>query len=53
MYVWNGILIVGSKTKHPNRNAGIGVDVHVHRIANRLGWVNTAKGTPEDTRKVR
>jgi endonuclease-3 len=23
------------------RNVGIGVDVHVHRIANRLGWVKT------------
>jgi hypothetical protein len=34
------------------RNVGIGVDVHVHRIANRLGWVNTAKGTPEDTREA-
>ncbi|CAO3679305.1 unnamed protein product [Umbelopsis vinacea] len=34
-----------------NKNVGIGVDVHVHRIANRLGWVNTAKGTPEDTRE--
>ncbi|KAI9183505.1 alpha,alpha-trehalase nth1 [Blastocladiella emersonii ATCC 22665] len=27
---------------------GIGVDVHVHRISNRLGWVNTK--TPEQTR---
>ncbi|KAG2184443.1 hypothetical protein INT43_000352 [Umbelopsis isabellina] len=34
-----------------NKNAGIGVDVHVHRISNRLGWVNTATKTPEDTRK--
>lgn len=22
---------------------GIGVDTHVHRIANRLGWINTKK----------
>ena len=29
---------------------GIGVDIHVHRISNRLGWVNTS--TPEATRKV-
>lgn len=29
--------------------AGIGVDVHVHRIANRLGWVRTEKLTPTDT----
>jgi endonuclease III len=27
---------------------GIGVDTHVHRIANLLGWVNTT--TPEKTR---
>jgi len=27
----------------------IGVDTHVHRIANRLGWVNTK--TPEETEK--
>ena len=30
--------------------SGIGVDVHVHRIANRLGWCKTKK--PEDTRKA-
>ncbi|XP_030750493.1 endonuclease III-like protein 1 [Sitophilus oryzae] len=29
---------------------GIGVDTHVHRISNRLGWVNTK--TPEETRKA-
>lgn len=29
--------------------AGIGVDTHVHRISNRLGWVNSK--TPEETRK--
>lgn len=29
-------------------NAGIGVDVHVHRISNRLGWVKTKD--PEQTR---
>lgn len=28
-------------------NQGIGVDTHVHRISNRLGWVRTNK--PEDT----
>jgi endonuclease III len=28
---------------------GIGVDVHVHRISNRLGWVSSK--TPEETRK--
>lgn len=35
-----------------SQNTGIGVDVHVHRISDRLGWV--PKGgvvkTPEDTR---
>ncbi|KAJ3394329.1 DNA N-glycosylase and apurinic/apyrimidinic (AP) lyase [Lobulomyces angularis] len=30
------------------KSVGIGVDVHVHRICNRLGWVNTK--TPEETR---
>lgn len=34
-----------------NKNLGIGVDVHVHRITNRLGWVSTK--TPEETREVR
>lgn len=29
-------------------NVGIGVDVHVHRLSNRLGWCRTSK--PEDTR---
>ncbi|CAG9839773.1 unnamed protein product [Diabrotica balteata] len=29
---------------------GIGVDTHVHRISNRLRWVNT--NNPEDTRKA-
>lgn len=23
------------------KNQGIGVDTHVHRISNRIGWVNT------------
>jgi endonuclease-3 len=37
------------------RNVGIGVDVHVHRISNRLGWTAFANGgkptkTPEQTR---
>ncbi|KAI9344076.1 DNA glycosylase [Obelidium mucronatum] len=32
-------------------SVGIGVDTHVHRIANRLGWVHTKKSEPEDTRK--
>ena len=31
-------------------NHGIGVDVHVHRISNRLGWVKTSK--PEQTRQA-
>ena len=29
-------------------NVGIGVDTHVHRISNRLGWCKTK--TPEQTR---
>ncbi|KAI9294129.1 DNA glycosylase [Neoconidiobolus thromboides FSU 785] len=31
-----------------NYNIGIGVDTHVHRISNRLGWVKTKE--PEQTR---
>jgi len=31
-----------------NKPIGIGVDVHVHRISNRLKWVHT--NTPEETR---
>lgn len=32
------------------RTDGIGVDVHVHRLCNRLGWVQQTK-LPEDTRR--
>ncbi|KAG0374665.1 DNA N-glycosylase and apurinic/apyrimidinic (AP) lyase [Mortierella sp. AD032] len=35
-----------------HKNLGIGVDVHVHRIANRLGWVKTEKDGPEGTREA-
>ncbi|KAF8875699.1 DNA glycosylase [Infundibulicybe gibba] len=31
-------------------NVGIGVDVHVHRITNRLGWHTPPSKTPEATR---
>ncbi|XP_068631723.1 endonuclease III-like protein 1 isoform X2 [Battus philenor] len=31
---------------------GIGVDTHVHRISNRIGWVKKTTNTPEDTRKA-
>ena len=46
---------VGPKMAHlvmligHNKLTGIAVDTHVHRIANRLGWVNTK--VPEKTRK--
>jgi hypothetical protein len=40
-------IFLGKLTNVWCRNAGIGVDVHVHRISNRLGWVNTATKTPE------
>ena len=33
-----------------NQVIGIGVDTHVHRICNRLGWVKTKQ--PEETRKA-
>ncbi|KAH9930841.1 DNA glycosylase [Fomitopsis serialis] len=31
-------------------NAGVGVDVHVHRVTNRLGWHTPPTKTPEETR---
>ena len=31
-------------------NQGIGVDVHVHRISHRLGWLPYDTKTPEQTR---
>jgi len=31
---------------------GIGVDTHVHRITNRLGWTFKGTKTPEKTRQV-
>lgn len=33
-----------------NKTTGIGVDVHCHRIANRLGWVSKPTTDPEKTR---
>lgn len=50
---------VGPKMAHITMNVawgkamGVGVDVHVHRICNRLGWMKTQHLTPEHTRKVR
>lgn len=47
---------VGSKMAYGIANMawsntfGIGVDVHLHRIANRLGWVNTTNA--DDTREA-
>ncbi|RVE75815.1 hypothetical protein OJAV_G00002420 [Oryzias javanicus] len=35
-----------------NQVSGIGVDTHVHRISNRLGWVKKPTKTPEDTRRA-
>lgn len=32
------------------KNAGIGVDTHVHRITNRLRWHKKETTTPEQTR---
>ncbi|KAL4648577.1 endonuclease III-like protein 1-like [Arapaima gigas] len=34
-----------------NRVSGIGVDTHVHRISNRLGWTRKQTKTPEGTRR--
>ncbi|XP_037074375.1 endonuclease III-like protein 1 isoform X1 [Pollicipes pollicipes] len=47
---------VGPKMAHLCMNiawkqvSGIGVDTHVHRISNRLGWVRRPTATPERTR---
>ncbi|CAH1388421.1 unnamed protein product [Nezara viridula] len=47
---------VGPKMAHLAMNCGwgvitgIGVDTHVHRISNRLGWVQKLTKTPEATR---
>ncbi|BFZ17745.1 hypothetical protein BsWGS_20784 [Bradybaena similaris] len=35
-----------------NTITGIGVDTHVHRISNRLGWVQKPTKDPEATRKA-
>ncbi|XP_037830590.1 endonuclease III-like protein 1 isoform X2 [Kryptolebias marmoratus] len=35
-----------------NQVSGIGVDTHVHRISNRLGWLRKPTKNPEDTRKA-
>ncbi|TRY68418.1 hypothetical protein TCAL_02504 [Tigriopus californicus] len=50
---------VGPKMAHLCMNiawkkqSGIGVDTHVHRIANRLGWTGSrGTKTPEETRKA-
>uniref|UniRef100_A0A8C5DU25 Endonuclease III-like protein 1 n=1 Tax=Gouania willdenowi TaxID=441366 RepID=A0A8C5DU25_GOUWI len=32
--------------------SGIGVDTHVHRISNRLGWLKKQSKNPEETRKA-
>ncbi|XP_041839533.1 endonuclease III-like protein 1 [Melanotaenia boesemani] len=32
--------------------SGIGVDTHVHRISNRLGWLRKPSKNPEETRKA-
>ncbi|XP_013884015.1 endonuclease III-like protein 1 [Austrofundulus limnaeus] len=35
-----------------NQVSGIGVDTHVHRISNRLGWLRKPTKNPEDTRRA-
>ncbi|XP_077286024.1 nth-like DNA glycosylase 1 [Arctopsyche grandis] len=35
-----------------NKVTGIGVDTHVHRISNRLGWLPKLTKTPEATREL-
>ncbi|XP_017312786.1 endonuclease III-like protein 1 isoform X2 [Ictalurus punctatus] len=34
------------------RVSGIGVDTHVHRISNRLGWTRATTKNPEETRRA-
>lgn len=34
-----------------NKVTGIGVDTHVHRISNRIGWVKKTTKTPQETMK--
>ncbi|KAF8265621.1 DNA glycosylase [Lactarius quietus] len=41
---------VGPKMAFCRRNVGIGVDVHVHRISNRLKWHKPPTKNPEETR---
>ncbi|XP_034248591.1 endonuclease III-like protein 1 isoform X2 [Thrips palmi] len=49
---------VGPKMAHLCMNCawgvvtGIGVDTHVHRISNRIGWVPRQTKNPEETRKA-
>lgn len=49
---------VGPKMAHLAMNiawdqvSGIGVDTHVHRISNRLGWLRKPTKNPEETRKA-
>ena len=41
-----------TRTLHACRNVGISVDVHVHRITNRLGWHTRPTKNPEETRQA-
>jgi len=45
--VGNKIALILLNTAY-NKNAGIGVDTHVHRVSNRLGWAKTK--LPDQTR---
>ena len=47
--VGNKIAVILLNTAY-QKNAGIGVDTHVHRVSNRLGWAKTKK--PDETRKA-
>lgn len=33
-------------------DCSLGVDTHVHRISNRLGWLKKPTKNPEETRKA-
>jgi endonuclease III len=54
MSVSQGFILAGLVSNNccivSDRNVGIGVDVHVHRITNRLKWHKPPTKTPEETR---
>lgn len=50
LFVRFPVLQLESEYQITYRNVGIGVDVHVHRITNRLKWHKPPTKSPEETR---